>query len=80
MYNVRDIVSGNFVLLNEYDLLKIEDVVSIKIFKIEGKDKVVTINLEIFDYLFSSDLKRVLKAKVQNDLGNSIVVKFGIGF
>jgi hypothetical protein len=80
MYNLRDVVSGKFVLLSEFDLLKMEDVVSIKIFKKEGKDKVITINLEIFDYLFSSELKKELKRRIQNDLGNNIVVKFGIGF
>ena len=80
MFTVKDIVSGKFKLMNEFDLLKIEDVNSIKIFKKERSSKVVTINLDVFDYLFSTDLKKVLKTSVKNDLGDDTVVKFGIGF
>jgi len=80
MFTVKDIVSGKFKLMNEFDLLKIEDVNSIKIFKKERSSKVVTINLDVFDYLFSTDLKKVLKISVKNDLGDDTVVKFGIGF
>jgi hypothetical protein len=77
MYNIRDLASDKFVLLNEADLLKIEDVNAVSVLYKE-KSKTVTVHIGLYDYLFGTTIKNALKAKIKANLAGNFEVKFGI--
>lgn len=78
MYTLRDIVSNHVTFLNETQLVDLEEVngVSIRI-KFEEK-KVVIAHVGLHNFLFNSNLKNLIKAKVKKDLGSEFIFKFGI--
>lgn len=78
MYTIKDFASEKFVLLNETDLLKVEDVNSITVISILGQPKKIKIHIGLFDYLFSSTLKTALRDKVRKDLRSDFELSFGI--
>jgi len=80
MYTIKEISSNSFTLLNEYDIINIEDVVSVTSTVSEGKRKKVKVNIAFFDYLFNSNYKTIVSAKIKKDLGSNFDLSFGIGF
>jgi len=78
MYDLKDIASKDFTLLNEFDIIKIEGVNGISVNKTEGKPKTVIIHISLYDYLFSRTLKSSVKSKIISDLGGEIVIKFAL--
>jgi hypothetical protein len=78
MYDLKDIARKDFTLLNEFDIVKIDGVEAVTVKKVEGKEKIITVHLPIYDYLFSNTLKTAIKSKIINDLGITPKIKFGI--
>lgn len=67
---MRDIVTNKFILLNEFDLLKIEDVEKINV-TLTSTGKTVKIHVGPYDYFLNSDLKKAISDKISTDLGTS---------
>ena len=77
MYSIKDLASEKFVLLNEADLLKIDDVNAVTV-SYKEKSKTIKIHIGLYDYLFGTTLKAALKAKINSNLTGNFDVKFGI--
>lgn len=78
MYTLRDIVSNNVTLLNEFYLVDIDGIKSVVVKHEYGKTKTVTARIGLYAYLFSYSFKNIIRAKVKKDLGSGFIFKFGV--
>lgn len=78
MYTLRDIVSNNVTFLNEAQLVDLEEINSVTITIKYDERKVVKAHIGLHNYLFGSNLKNIVSAKVKKDLGYDFIFKFAV--
>lgn len=80
MYTLREVASDNFKLKDEFDIVNIDGVDSVDVRLIEGQEKKIKVNLTIYDYFFNSVFRKLIRAKIVKDLGESYKFTYGISF
>lgn len=78
MYTLRDIVSNNVTFLNESQLVDLEEVNGVSIKIKYDEEKMVIVHIGLHNYLFGSNIKNLIRAKVKKDLGSAFRFKFAI--
>lgn len=69
-FTLRDLASNKFTMLSDFDIVKVEDVESVSV-RVTSEQKVVTIHIGPYDFLFNSNLKSSITAKIKSDLGDT---------
>lgn len=80
MYTIKEVVGDKFKLTSEFDLINVEGIKTVTVRTVDGKSKQVIVGIGLYDYLFNTTFKKLVKDKTKKDLGEDFHFVYGVNF